>query len=185
MSTYRRWYVPGGTFFFTLVTHLRRPIFKTPEARRMLKLAVDTIRESRPFQTIAYVLLPDHLHVIWQLPRGDCDYSTRWKRIKEEFTTRFLDSGASEGLRSDTMLARGERGVWQRRFWEHTIENESDLERCANYVHWNPKKHGYVSAVRDWPWSTFHQFVKAGEYEEGWEAADPTPLYNAPEWGDR
>jgi len=141
MPNYRRWYVPGGTFFFTLVTHLRRPIFEMASARRLLKAAVAEIRKDRPFETVAYVLLPDHLHVIWQLPRGDDDYSTRWKRIKEEFTLKFLDSH-DEGRRSDTMLLRGERGVWQRRFWEHTVGDEDDLKRCADYIHWNPKKHG-------------------------------------------
>jgi putative transposase len=106
------------------------------------------------------------------------------ERIKEQFTRRFLDGGGTELPLTASREKHGERGVWQRRFWEHTVRDEGDLKHCVDYVHWNPKKHRYVTRVRDWPWSSFHRFVEAGEYDIAWGSADPTPEYDAPEWGE-
>ena len=184
MSRYRRWYVPGGTYFFTLVTHTRRGLLTDELARPLLRQAVETIRVKRPFEVVAWVLLPDHLHTVWNLPRGDADYSLRWARIKEEFTEHWLAAGGPEGVRSRSRRRHRERAVWQRRFWEHTIQDEEDLERCVDYVHWNPVKHGHVSRVVDWPWSTFHRYVAAGHYGKDWGRTDPCLGYDAPEWGE-
>src|SRR5262245_38232491 len=114
------------------------------------------VREDAPFQTVAMAVLPDHLHCIWSLPRLDSDFSTRWKRIKRDFTVRFLDDGGDANDRPVSLKrrSRGERGVWQRRFWEHLIQDEAELEGLCDYVHYNPVKHGYVSSPREWPWST-------------------------------
>src|SRR5262245_27259228 len=180
MSDYRRWYVPGATYFFTVVTHRRRPILTTPRGRLCLRGAMEEQRKSRPFEQFAVVLLPDHLHAIWTLPDGDSDYSTRWKQIKAKFTEQWLARGGDEGERSQWRQRRGERGIWQRRFWEHLCRDTDDLKRFLDYLHWTPVKHGLVSRVRDWPWCTFRKFVELGEYDIDWGNADPCPDYDDP-----
>ena len=182
MSRYRRIYVPGGTYFFTVVTYRRRPLFVDEDARRILRRAIETIRARYPFEMVATVLLPDHLHAIWSLPAGDANYSTRWRRIKEEFTDEFLACGGKEIPQSPSRKRHGMRGVWHGRFWEHTVRDEVDLKRCVHYIHWNPKKHRLVTRIADWKWSTFHRFVSLGEYDENWGGEDPTPDYDTPEW---
>ena len=184
MPNYRRWYISGGTFLFTLVTCDRRRFLAEEQARNSLRLAIEKVREKLPFEITAMVLMLDHLHAVWTLPTGDSNYSLRWKRIKEIFTSNYLAAGGSEVLPNDSRLHQGERGIWQRRYWEHTVQDEDDLKRCVDYVHWNPKKHGCVSNVRDWPWSSFHRFVQAGEYTLDWGAEDPCPRYDKPEWGE-
>src|SRR5690606_19583253 len=136
MPDFRRWYVPGGTYFFTLVTHERRPLFLSELARRLLRESLQAQKEKRPFEIVAMCLLPDHLHAVLTLPPGDADYSVRWRRIKEDFTEHWLASGGDEGSLSDSRRKRKERGVWQRRFWEHTVRDDADLHRCVDYTHW-------------------------------------------------
>ncbi len=182
MPNYRRHYVPGGTFFFTVVTHERRGLFVRAEFRTMLQEAIAKIRAKRPFAMPAVVLLPDHLHCIWTLPEGDTDYSTRWRQIKEVFTRSYLDAGGEEGARSKSRQHHAERAVWQRRFWEHTCWDQDDLNRCIDYIHWNPVKHGLVQRVRDYPWSSFHRHVAEGIYPLDWGSENPCPGYNEPEW---
>jgi putative transposase len=170
MADYRRWYIQGGTAFFTVVTHRRAPIFKDIAACRMLGNATRVVCRERPFQTVATVLLPDHLHAIWSLPPGDddYDYSTRWKRIKREFTVAWTAIHGDAGRVTPSQSRRGHRGVWQRRFYEHQITDEEELEALCDYIHYNPVKHGHAAAPRDWPHSTFHRFVKAGQYALDW-----------------
>jgi putative transposase len=175
MSDYRRWRVAGGTYFFTLVTHERRPFLTTRVARRALWRAFRSVRRKRPFELIAVVLLPDHLHVVCAMPSGDADYSTRLKQIKETFTRNYLQAGGVEGTRNQSRIDQGERAVWQRRFWEHTIESEEELDQCVDYTHYNPAKHGYVTRVCEWKWPSFHRFVAVGHYDRHWGASDPTP----------
>jgi len=175
MSHYRRYFIPGGTYFFTLVVHERRPILTTSMARPSLRQAFRTVRKNRPFALVALALMPDHLHTVWTLPRGDSDYPTRWAQIKESFTRSFLASGGAEGSKSVSRMKRRERAVWQRRFWEHTVRDEDDLQRCIDYVHWNPVKHGLVKRVQDYPWSSFHRFVKLGDYDLAWGGVNPCP----------
>jgi putative transposase len=176
MPEYRRLFVPAGTIFFTVVTHNRRPFLIDELARDCLHHAIDTVRMRRPFTIDAIVLLPDHLHTIWTLPDGDQAYPVRWKRIKEHFTTLYLKRGGKEGLRSLSRLKRQERGIWQRRYWDHVIRNEDDLERHFDYIHYNPVKHGLVSCPRDWPWSSFHRWVKQGAYDPQWGCVSNGPL---------
>ncbi len=154
--------------FFTLVTHERRQFLTDDLARECLRQAIRTVRERRPFDIFAIVLLPNHLHAVWNLPPGDSDFSTRWRRVKEEFTTSYLAGGGTEGPRSTSQVKRGERGVWQRRFFEHTIFDEADLENHVNYLHYNPVKHGYASSPVEWPFSSFHRWVKDGHYDPDW-----------------
>jgi putative transposase len=176
VSNYRRWFVPGGTFFFTVVTHQRYPLFRDPEARTLLGDKIRYVQTRLPFETLAIVLLHDHLHAIWRLPPGDSDYSHRWRVIKGDFTATWCGGHGKEGHVSTAREARGNRGVWQRRFWEHTIEDEDDLRDYCDYIHYNPVKHGYVERPADWPHSSFARFVAAGEYEPGWGRCQPDTI---------
>ncbi|HEV7279583.1 MAG TPA: transposase [Pirellulaceae bacterium] len=167
MSRYRRSH-EGRTFFFTVVTHERCPILCTDLARAALRDAIRETRKSRPFDVVAFVLLPDYLHTVWELPEGDLDYATRWREVKTRFTRTWTAFESEAGDLSLSRTKRGERGVWQRRFFEHTIRDERDLRRGVDYVHVNPMKHGLVDRVRDWEWSTFHRYVRLGEYSPDW-----------------
>jgi putative transposase len=182
VPNYRRNYVPGGTYFFTVVTHERRPILTSDVGRKSLRTAFLKEQKTRPFEVVGVVLLPDHLHTVWTLPSGESDYSLRWARIKELFTRYFLKEGGKEGGATASRRRRRERAVWQRRFWEHTCRDEADLKRCLDYLHWNPVKHGLVARVQEYPWSSFHRFVELGEYELAWGAVNPCPGYEEPEW---
>jgi putative transposase len=168
MPNYRRAYVPGGMFFFTLVTERRTPFLTEPTARSLLRQAFLDCRSRWPFRVEAIVLLPDHLHTIWALPQGDTAYSLRWAWIKKEFTKAWVAGGGTEEVVSDSRRKNRRRGVWQRRFWEHSIGDEADLERHHDYIHYNPVKHGLVSAPKSWPYSSFHRFVRLGAYPTDW-----------------
>ena len=183
MSDYRRWFIPGGTFFFTVVSYDRRPILTTDAGRRFLRDAIEKIRADRAFRLFATVLLPDHWHLIMQLPGRDSDYSTRIKRIKEQFTKAWRSFALPEAPVSEAQSKKGERGVWQPRFWEHTVQDEDDLERCTDYIHWNPRKHGLVQRIRDWPWSSFHRFVESGHYLIDWGGVAPANTFGQ-DWGE-
>ena len=158
----------GQVYFFTLVTHERRPILITDRSRPALREAIRNVQRTHPFRITAIVLLPDHLHAVLELPDGDHDYSTRWRLIKSRFTRLWREAGGTEGTLSRSRQGKGERGIWQRRFYEHTCRDEVDLKRCVDYVHVNPLKHGLVQRVRDWPWSSFHRYVRLGEYSADW-----------------
>ncbi|MDR3415881.1 MAG: transposase [Nevskia sp.] len=141
--------------------------------KRLLVEHIGLLRESfrqvwrlRPFSIEAIAVLPDHLHCIWTLPPDDSDFSTRWRRIKGLFA-----QGIAAGERlSERRLAKNERGIWQRRFWEHMIRDERDYTVHADYIHYNPVKHGYAKCAADWPYSSFHRFVRAGVYPIDWAA---------------
>lgn len=167
MPSYRR-YREGNLFFFTLVAHLRRPIFKNAAARRLLKDAIEATRSSLPWTTEAMVLLPDHIHTLWRLPDGDEDYSRRISAMKKRFTRAYIASGGVEGETTASQRRQRYRGVWQKRFWEHRIRNARDFHMHVDYIHLNPVKHGLAVRPADWPFSTFHRYVKAGWYEYDW-----------------
>jgi putative transposase len=168
MPEYRRYLIPGETYFFAIVTDGRAPILCTDSARAFLRESILECQRERPFEMPAVVLLPDHLHAIWTLPTEDCDYSTRWALIKKGFTERYLAAGGPERSVSTGRRNQRRRGVWQPRFWEHMIRDETDFERHFDYIHYNPVKHGYVSRPRDWPWSSFHRWVRAGVHPVDW-----------------
>ncbi|MCC6508306.1 MAG: transposase [Pirellulaceae bacterium] len=184
MSDYLRWFTPGGMVFLTVVTYARRSILTTDQGRAMLRAAIKEVRGKRPFNLVATVLLPDHWHLVMKLPATDADYSTRIKRVKEEFTQRWLKCGLAEARVTDSQRRRGERGIWQPRFWEHTIRDEHDLEACVDYIHWNPRKHGLVNRVCDWPWSSFHRFVAARHYSRDWGGTNPNTIDPKFHWGE-
>ena len=168
MADYRRYFVPGGTYFFTLVTQGRAEFLCDDAARAILANVLRECRVRWPFAIVAVVLLPDHLHALWSLPEGDAAYPVRWAWIKKEFTKRWLASGGCEQAISDARRARGRRGVWQPRFWEHTIRDEDDFEDHFHYIHYNPVKHGWVQFPYQWPYSSFHRWVHAGVYTSDW-----------------
>ena len=176
MPNFRRWYQPGGTYFFTVVTYRRRQILTRPIARRCLRAAMRSVAADEPFETLALVLLPDHLHAIWALPPGDDRFSRRWQAIKAGFSHAYLASGAAQSAVTESQASDRRRGVWQRRFWEHLVRDEDELAALCDYIHYNPVKHGYTRAPADWPWSTFHRFRAAGEYEADWGRSEPASV---------
>lgn len=176
MPNYRRAYVPGGSYFFTLVTAGRAPLLCTDNGRVCLRRAIQGARVRWPFHTAAIVLLPDHLHSVWTLPAGDSRFSLRWAWIKKEFRKGWIGTGGAEQEVSPSKERDGRRGVWQRRFWEHRLRDETDFERHCDYIHYNPVKHGLVSCPGEWPFSTFLRFVRAGDYPPDWGCeSKPTP----------
>ena len=168
MAEYRRYFGPGGTCLFTLVTQGRAGFLCHDAARPILGNVLRECRARWPFATVAMVLLPDHLHTLWALPEGDAGYPVRWASIKKEFTKRWLAAGGCEQAISDARRARRRRGVWQPRFWEHTIRDEVDFEDHFHYIHDNPVKHAVVPFPYQWPYWSFHRWVRAGVYTSDW-----------------
>ena len=148
---YRRAYQRGGCYFFTQVTKDRNPIFSKTENIALLREAFFRVKQKYPFDIDAAVVLPDHIHCIWRMPEEDCDYSRRWRLIKTWFTKNCSDSS-----------------VWQRRFWEHMIRDETDYRHHLDYIHFNPVKHGYVNNAQAWPHSSFKKFEARGYYSPDW-----------------
>jgi len=171
MPVYTRAFVPGGTFFFTLVTERRRPVLIRPEVRAALRRAVQMVKARYPFRLDAVVLLPDHLHAIWTLPKDDGDFSTRWRLIKSYTTHGLSQEMVATGALSPSRCQKGERSLWQRRFWEHTVRDEPELWALCDYIHYNPVKHGHASCPHAWPWSSFSRFVKERRYALDWQCA--------------
>lgn len=143
MATYRRSHANGATWFFTAATYRRRPLLVRPDALSALKLAVKQARQRYPFEIVAWVVLPDHMHALWTLPEDDGDYALRWAMIKR--LTAQTVRNALPSVTSKSMLERGEIGLWQRRYWEHQIRDEQDLYRHMDYIHFNPVKHGLAA----------------------------------------
>jgi len=168
MPNWRRSLTPGGTFFFTVVTDRRARFLTTPLARNVLSNTIRGCQSQWPFKIDAIVLLPDHLHTIWTLPLGDTDYSKRWAWIRKEFTKSWLSQGGNEQIQTAGRHRDQRRGVWQAKFWEHTIQDEEDFDRHFDYIHFNPVKHGLVKSPQEWPWSSIHRWVKKGVYPVDW-----------------
>lgn len=168
MSRYRRANTAGGTYFFTVVAYRRQPILCDEAIRNALHTAIETVRVAYPFVIDAWVLLPDHLHCVWTLPDGDADFPGRWSLIKSRVSRAVgLQYRRAEWMNASKLKHR-EATIWQRRFWEHCIRDENDFRRHVDYLHFNPVKHGLVSRVADWPYSTFHRFAAKGIYSPDW-----------------
>src|SRR5476649_2130774 len=163
MPDYRRNRMPGGTYFFTVTLCDRHSDLLVAEVDA-LRAAVRKTMIQSPFHIDAWVVLPEHMHCLWTLPEKDANFSGRWWAIK----TAFSKSLPALDRRSGIMTKRGERGIWQRRFWEHTIRDDRDYAVHMDYIHFNPVKHGLVGNVADWPHSTFHKLVRAGIYTPDW-----------------
>jgi putative transposase len=168
MPNYRRVKIKGGTYFFTLVTYQRQRLFSLPHIRLMFLDAVDYVKKYHPFQLIAYCILPDHVHLICQIPEDDDNYSIRISLIKRRFSKQYISHYGSQPQKNVSYEKRQETGIWQRRFWEHSIRDDEDLNRHFDYVHFNPVKHGLVEKVCDWEHSSFHEFVENGHYGLSW-----------------
>jgi putative transposase len=163
MPNYRRAFIPGGCWFFTVNLLERRESLLVDHIAD-LREAVGRTRQAFPFTIDAFVVLPDHLHAIWTLPPGDADFSTRWRLIKSRFAQALPKQERLSAVRRE----RHERGIWQRRFWEHLIRDDADYARHIEYCHINPVKHGLVNRVRDWPHSSFHRDVRDGVFPLDW-----------------
>jgi len=149
---YRRHYLPGGCYFFTVVTHQRKPVLTEQPTINVLRDAFKWVQKRHPLRINAIVILPDHLHCIWTLPKTDHDFSTRWRLIKGMVTKH----------------GQINTPIWQKRFWEHTLRDEHDLQAHTDYIYYNPVKHGYVLQTADWPYSSFHRDVARGRYPIDW-----------------
>ena len=164
MPDYRRYRIPGGCYFFTVNLLERHPNSLLVRHVDLLRETVREVRQRRPFHIDGWVVLPDHLHCIWTLPTEDTDFTTRWRLIKAGFAKRLPKTER----RSEVRVNRGERGIWQRRFWEHAIRDEWDYASHMDYLHFNPVKHGHVGRVADWPYSSFTRCVERGLYPHDW-----------------
>lgn len=164
MPDYRRIWRPGGTYFFTITLLERRDNDLLVRHIDTLRAAIRTVRRRYPFHIHAFVVLPEHLHCILELPEGDADFAVRWMRIKQEFSLAIPKTE----WRSETRRRREERGIWQRRYWEHLIRDDRDFHAHMDYVHFNPVKHGHVTRVIDWAYSSFHHHLAAGTYPADW-----------------
>ncbi len=158
----------GGVYFFTVVTYRRQRFLCDTDVRMALRVGINEVRQQLPFDIDAWVLMPDHLHCALRLPDGDACFGKRWAMIK-----RFVTKRCGYRLKRDEWMNRSktrrhESTLWQRRFWEHLIRDENDLNHHRDYIHWNPVKHGYVERVVDWPYSTFHRYVKDDVYPDNW-----------------
>ncbi|MEP6605125.1 MAG: transposase [Nitrosospira sp.] len=166
---YRRAWIAGGSFFFTVVTAERRPLLASVEAVNVLRLAFRAVRARYPFEVDAMVALPDHLHCIWSLPADDADFATRWRLIKTWFTKHY--DPALRTASNHAQSAKREQPkqlLWQHRYWEHALRDEVDSDRHTDYIHFNPVKHGLVTSVKEWPYSSFHRYVASGRYPPDW-----------------
>ena len=168
MPNYRRVYISGGTYFFTLVTYCRRPLFRHPSNVQLLRNAIARVKTEKPFKIIAAVILPDHTHFLWQLPSNDSNFSQRISRLKVLFTRTYKSKNPSNLEISESRHKHRESDVWQRRFWEHLIRDEADLQQHLDYIHYNPVKHGLVSCPHSWEYSSFSRWVEKGRYTLDW-----------------
>lgn len=166
MPNYRRIWMPGGTYFFTVAIADRESKLLVDHIHD-LREAFRAVRSVRPFSVDAIVVLPDHIHAIWTLPPGDADYATRWSHIKAEFSRALPAHERATASRS----RKRERGIWQRRYWARAIVDESDFAAHVDYVHINPVMHGLVARCSEWTWSSFHRFVRDGVLQESWGSA--------------
>ncbi len=171
---YRRAKINGATYFFTVVTHDRKPFLCQPENVKLLRQALRSTMERHPIEIDAFVLLPDHLHTIWTLPDDDHDFSTRWRQIKSYFTRHCQTT--FERAAATSRKTKQERAFWQRRFWEHTVKDTQDYINHVEYIHYNPVKHGLAAAPKDWEHSSFHRYVQAGVYDANWSTGAGIPI---------
>ncbi len=163
---YRRSDVSGATYFFTVNLAERHRLLLCQHID-LLRTEIKRVRDRHPFYIEAMVVLPDHLHALWRMPEDDADFPMRWNLIKAGFSRQL-----SRGERiSQSRRGKGERGIWQRRYWEHCIQDENDFNRHVDYIHYNPVKHAYVQQAVDWPFSSIHRFINKGILSRDWGSA--------------
>lgn len=184
MSDYRRYFVPSGTYFFSIVTYHRRPLFANKQNVQRLRNAVAFVKKEMPFEICAAAILPDHMHFLWSLPPRDDAYSKRIGRMKVEFTRSLRSTTTPPSGTSPSRRKHRESDVWQRRFWEHTIDDEHDFDHHFDYIHYNPVKHGHVSCPHLWVASSFHHWVVEGVRERDWGCNCGGRHFTAPDFSD-
>jgi len=165
MSNYKRVCLPNHSYFFTVVTANRQPLFSKDKNVQLLKSAFRDVQSRKPFKTEAICVLPEHLHCIWTM-LDDCNYSIRWQVVKTYFSRQYRFHNPE--------LKRIQ--IWQPRYWEHTIHDQDDFDKHVDYIHYNPVKHGLVNAVGDWPYSTYRKFLSRGYYDDGWGSNEPVSI---------
>jgi putative transposase len=168
MPEYRRIRTEGATCFFTVVTYQRQRILCHPKSLKAIKGGFADVASRLPFQTDAWVILPDHIHAVWTLPEGDSDYSTRWAIIKKDLSKHLRSLVNADAALTRSRMSHRDSTVWQRRFWEHQIRDEPDHRTHLDYIHFNPVKHGLAANPKDWPHSSFRKLAALGAYEEDW-----------------
>ncbi len=161
---YRRIQTAGACYFFTHVI-ADRTIPLLTEHIDLLRQAFQQVKRRYPFKLHALVVMPDHFHCLLELPAGDCRYPLRFMLIK------MLFSRALQRL-MHVRNSRSNSKIWQHRYWEHLVRDEQDFCNHLNYIHWNPVKHQLVSAVKEWPFSTFHFYVAMGWYQADWGGSE-------------
>ena len=184
MPDYRRYFNPGGTFFFTVVTNDRKPILCTIKGREFLRVSIQMVKKERPSEALAFVLLPEHFHCIWKLPDEDGDFSVRIACLKKMFTSLWLKNNGQESAISEARQKHREKGIWQKRFWEHTIRDNDDFINHVNYIHYNPVKHNLAKCPHKWPYSTFHKWKDDGYYKEEWLCVCKSGKANPPDFNN-
>jgi putative transposase len=170
---YRRNYCKGATYFFTVVTFARQPLFNCPETVAHLREAFQREKLRRPFTIDAIVIIPDHIHAVLTMPVEDANYSIRWRNIKSAVTAKIAEQ--NRPIVHASRERKHEQAIWQRRFWEHRIRDERDFDQHVNYIHYNPVKHGYVQRPVDWPHSSIHRYIRQGVLTAEW-GASPIPM---------
>ena len=165
MPEYRRIYQAGGIYFFTLVTNQRQSIFSSWEARELIIDSIKKAQKYHHFENLAYCVLHDHLHVLWQMPENDFDYSMRIGLVKRYFSIAYREGFGELIPKTPSRIKRRESSIWQRRFWEHLIRDQDDFNRHVDYIHYNPVKHGLVNRPGDWESSSFMAYVREGVYD--------------------
>ncbi|CAD6878814.1 Transposase and inactivated derivatives [Methylomonas albis] len=166
MRTYIRSYSKGGTYFFTVNLAQRKQNDLLIRHIDELRSACRYTQQRHPLIIEAMVVLPEHLHCIWRLPEGNDDYPMRWRLLKSHFSRQIQ----KKEFVSDSRRRKNERGVWQRRYWEHQIRDDADFQQHMDYIHYNPVKHGHVKKATDWPYSSIHRWINLGAYPEDWAA---------------
>ncbi|MBD2580280.1 transposase [Oscillatoria sp. FACHB-1406] len=182
MPQYRRARISGSVIFITCVTYQRQPIFSTEENIHLLRHAIAQTRRERPFEIVGAVILPDHLHFLWQLPPDDCDYSSRVGIFKVLFTRALRGQEHPSKNLSLSRQKHRERDVWQRRFWERSLDEQQDINHYLDYIHYNPVKHQLASCPHAWQYSSFTRYVEKGLYSESWACRCETPLSTLPDF---
>ena len=180
MSTYRRLRAPGASCFFTLCLAQRGGDVLVRRIDLLRRACAETFREA-PVFCDAMVVLPDHLHAVWTLPPGDAAYSERWRRIKARFTHALGEEVGRIAHPTASQRRKRERGVWQRRFWEHTIRDAEDYRAHVEYCWGNPVRHGLVARAAEWPYSSIHRDIRAGRVSADWAGAGPEGEFGEPQ----
>jgi len=158
MPDYRRFYIPNSITFITCVTRDRYPYLKSKSDIDLFFSTLARVKEIKPFELMAYVVLPDHFHWLMKVDQSSGNFSKVMHSIKRNFTQNYKQAHNVQKSIS----------IWQRGFWDHVIRDERDLEIHLDYIHWNPIKHGCVNKPSNWPYSTYRDWEGMGIYDLGW-----------------